>query len=261
MFTNRIVGLATGAVALVAMLSAVGPSEAQFQNQQGWPFNPPRESSSYPWNSRGFRGYSEPSQVIPSSATAGQPQKYNLNVNALPTVKNTEDPNAVSLVAHVPENAQIWFDDKTTTSKGKLRTFTYPGLASGSKYSYAVRVAWVEDGKLVHQTQTVSFKPGDVQCVYLVQAGSKVVGEKDTLEANLSKLSADDRKLAEKQKFCAVQSTVQLGTMGTPTRVMLQGAPVLLCCDACLQRAQNNADATLAKAKELKAKAKVSTSK
>lgn len=253
MFSNRTAGLVAGS--LIALLFVVGPSAAQLQNQQGWPMNQPSGSSSFPWNSRGFQGYSEPSQVIPPSAIAGQPQKYDLNVGMLPMVKNTEDPKAVSLVAHVPESAQIWFDDKTTTSKGKLRTFTYSGLAPGSKYSYAVRVAWVEDGKLVHQTQTVTFKPGDVQCVYLVQAGSKVVGEKDTLEANLSKLSAEDRKLAEKQKFCAVQNTVQLGTMGAPTRVTLQGEPVFLCCDACLQRAQSNAEATLAKAKELTAKA------
>jgi uncharacterized protein (TIGR03000 family) len=241
------------AIALAAFLT-VRPIMAQ---EQGWPINHPTGSSSFPWNSSSYRGYYEPryvTQVIPPSVTANKPQKYELNVNALAMMKNTEDPNALTLVAHVPDNAQIWFGDKPTASKGPTRTFYYSDLAPGSKYAYTVRVAWVEDGKVVSQTQNLSFKAGDVQCVYLVQAGSSVAGDKNTVQASLAKLSAEDRKVAEKQGFCAVQSSVRLGAMGAPIKVMLQGEPVFLCCAACQNRAETNAEKTLAAAKSLKTK-------
>ena len=250
MLTKRIT---VGALALTALLSIVGPGHAQ----QGWPLNQPTGSSSFPWNSPGYRGYSEPQGATPAiviSTPAGQPQKYELNVNALSMMKNTEDPNALTLVAHVPEKAQIWFDDNKTTSTGTTRTFNWPTLAPGYKYSYKVRVAWVEDGKQVSQTQTLAFKAGDVQCVYLVEAGSKLEGAKDSVQANLARLSADDRELADKQRFCAVQNGVRLGAMGTPAKVIVQGQPVFLCCEACRERAQSNPEQTLAKVNELKAK-------
>jgi uncharacterized protein (TIGR03000 family) len=252
MYCRRIT---TGAYALATVLLVLGPSHSQ---EQGWPINHPTGSSSFPWNSPGYRGYSEPryvSQPIPLAAPAGQPEKYELNVNALPMMKNTDDPNAITLVAHVPENAQIWFGDKATTSKGPTRTFYYTNLAPGSKYSYTVRIAWVENGKVVSQTRPVSFKPGEVQCMYLLEAGSTVVGEKNSVEANLAKLNAEDRKAAEKQGFCALQNTVRLGAMGTPVKVMLQGEPVFLCCAACRDRAQSNAQKTLDTANSLKTKA------
>jgi uncharacterized protein (TIGR03000 family) len=124
------------------------------------------------------------SQEIPTSVPSAQPQKYELNAHALPAMKNTVDPNAVTVVAHVAENAQIWFFDQPTNSKGKTRTFYYPKLAPGAKYSYTVRVAWVEDGKVVSQTQTLSFKAGEVQCIHLTQAGSRPAGTKDAVQAN-----------------------------------------------------------------------------
>jgi uncharacterized protein (TIGR03000 family) len=254
MYAKRIANFA-GAIATTALLVVIWPSAAQ---EQGWPINHPTGSSSFPWNSPGYRGYSEPrfvGQPVTLTAPAGQPQKYELNVNALPMMKNVEDPNAITLVAHVPENAQVWFGDKPTTSKGPTRTFYYSKLAPGSKYSYTVRVAWVEDGKVVSQTQNLSFKAGDVQCVYLVQAGSSVAGDKNTVQASLAKLSTEDRKLAEKQGFCAVQNTVRLGAMGAPVKVTVQGQPVFLCCAACQDRAQSNVQKTLETANGLKTKA------
>jgi uncharacterized protein (TIGR03000 family) len=185
-----------------------------------------------------------------------QPQKYELYVNVLPKVKNTEDPNAVTLVAHVPDNAQIWVGDSATTSTGNLRTFQSPPLTPGKDYSYAVRVAWVENGKLVTETHNFPVKAGDVQCVYVVQAGSKIEGVKDVVAGNLGKLSPEDRKLAEAQKYCAVQNGVRLGAMGAPFKTTVQGQPVFLCCESCLAHAQVNPARTLAKVKELKARGK-----
>ena len=258
MFAKYIAGKA-GIMALIALLTVLGSSYAQpGASQQGWPINHPSSSSSFPWNSPGYQGYNEPSyalQPIYGATPMAQPEKYEVYVNAMP-MENTVDPNAVTLVAHVPENAQVWVEDRATTSRGGLRTYQSPPLTPGKSYSYTVRVAWVENGKVVSQTRHVAVKAGDVQCVYLIQAGSKLHGEKDVVQDNLSKLSPEDQKLARAQRFCAVQNGVRLGAMGTPAKIAVKGQPVFLCCKACDEHARSNPDQTLAKVKELKAKAK-----
>jgi uncharacterized protein (TIGR03000 family) len=189
-----------------------------------------------------------------------QPEKYEVYANAL-AMENTVDPNAVTLVAHVPENAQVWVEDDATTSRGDLRTYQSPPLTPGRTYTYTVRVAWVENGKVVSQTRHFPVKAGDVECVYLVKAGSKIEGEKDAVQESLAKLNPEDQKLARAQRFCAVQSGVRLGAMGTPVKITVKGEPVFLCCTACEEHARSNADQTLAEVKELKAKAGAPVSK
>jgi uncharacterized protein (TIGR03000 family) len=257
MFAKYIAGKA-GIMALIALLSVLGPSYAQpGASQQGWPLTHPSGSSSFPWNSPGFQGYSEPSyalQPIYGAAPMAQPEKYEVYVNAM-AMENTVDPNAVTLVAHVPDNAQVWVEDDATTSRGALRTYQSPPLTPGKSYFYTVRVAWVENGKVVSQSRHVPVKAGDVECVYLIRAGSKLQGEKDAVQESLSKLSPEDQKLARAQGFCAVQSGVRLGAMGTPVKITVKDQPVLLCCKACEEHAQSNPERTLAKVAKLKAKA------
>jgi hypothetical protein len=84
--------------------------------------------------------------------------------------------------------------------------------------------------------------------------------EEAEIQANLAKLPAKDRKLAEEQKFCAVEEESRLGTMGVPVKVMIKDQPVFLCCKGCTKQAQKDPDKTLAKVKELKAKNKDKTS-
>jgi Cu(I)/Ag(I) efflux system membrane fusion protein len=76
------------------------------------------------------------------------------------------------------------------------------------------------------------------------------------IKATLAKLPAEDRALAAVQKFCPIQEEQRLGdTMGVPVKVMLKGQPVFLCCKSCVKQATKDPDGTLAKVKELKAKA------
>jgi hypothetical protein len=72
------------------------------------------------------------------------------------------------------------------------------------------------------------------------------------IQANLAKLSPEDRKLAEAQRFCAVENENRLGSMGVPMKIMLQDEPVFLCCDSCETRARAHADRTVAKVRDLK---------
>jgi hypothetical protein len=75
------------------------------------------------------------------------------------------------------------------------------------------------------------------------------------IKANLAKLSDDDRKLAEAQKWCAVETDDRLGSMGVPVKVLIKDQPVFLCCKGCVDKAKADPDKTLATVKELKAKA------
>jgi hypothetical protein len=69
--------------------------------------------------------------------------------------------------------------------------------------------------------------------------------------AALAKLSAEDRKLAEAQRFCAVEEENLLGSMGKPVKLTIEGQPVFLCCAGCQAAAKADPKKTLAKVKEL----------
>ena len=78
--------------------------------------------------------------------------------------------------------------------------------------------------------------------------------EEAEIQKNLAKLSPEDRKLVEAQRFCAIEEDHRLGGMAVPFKVMLKGKPVFLCCGGCKKEALAEPDKTLAKAEELKAK-------
>ena len=69
----------------------------------------------------------------------------------------------------------------------------------------------------------------------------------------LAKLSPEDRKLAEAQKFCAYQNESPLGGMGEPYKLTIEGQTVFLCCEGCKSGALENPEETLAKVEKLKA--------
>jgi Cu(I)/Ag(I) efflux system membrane fusion protein len=72
--------------------------------------------------------------------------------------------------------------------------------------------------------------------------------------ANLAKLSAEDRRLAEEQRFCPVEPDNPLGSMGPPPILNIKGQKVFLCCPSCKDEALKNPEQTLAKVRALKAK-------
>jgi uncharacterized protein (TIGR03000 family) len=181
----------------------------------------------------------------------GQPQKYQLHATTLPE-QFKADPNAATIVAHVPENAAIWIQDELTSAKGSLREFVSPPLEANKLYVYSVRVGWIENGKVVSQSNKVSVKPGAIHCVYLMDAKA-ALGTESSIAANLANLSPDDRALAQKQGFCAVQEGIKLGAMGTPVKIVLNGQTVFLCCDSCIARAKADPERTIANANKKKA--------
>jgi hypothetical protein len=89
-------------------------------------------------------------------------------------------------------------------------------------------------------------------------AGSDQATAQDPKEAEiksgLAELSPEERKAAQEQRFCAVQTENRLGSMGTPIKVTIKEETVWLCCKGCVKKARANPEKTLAKVKALKAK-------
>jgi uncharacterized protein (TIGR03000 family) len=181
---------------------------------------------------------------------------YTIQVTVLPYKHTADDPNIAVVVAHVPEDADIWFEDAPTKQRGTLRYFESPPLTPGKNYTYTVRVRWYEDGQWVSQMHSFPAHAGDVHCIDVVPTQSAAVEER--VKASLARLDPDDRKLAEEQRFCAAQEGIRLGAMGTPVKVALKGQPVFLCCKGCVEKAQANPDQTLAQVEKNKAKNKTS---
>ena len=68
----------------------------------------------------------------------------------------------------------------------------------------------------------------------------------------MAKLSPEDRKEAEAQKFCAVMGDNLLGSMGTPLKLDVNGQPVFVCCSGCKSKALKNPEQTLATVAKMK---------
>lgn len=248
MFARKLFTIGLLALAVIILLTAALPAVAQA---------PPGSSKMYPWNVQGYQGYNEPRGVVRAPETSQAPEiplRYTVTIARLPQEPAMGNPNTVSLMAHLPEDAEIWVEDMQSTQKGMIRNFVSPPLTPGKDYYYTVRVKWLEDGKWVSQTRAFPVVAGEMQCLDLVPADSPTALEQE--KASLARLDPEDRKLAEEQKYCAVQNDKRLGSMGTPVKIMVKGQPVFLCCDGCKMKAESNPDQTLAKVEALKAKNK-----
>jgi hypothetical protein len=93
------------------------------------------------------------------------------------------------------------------------------------------------------------------------QAPVTSADEEAEIKEELAKLSPEDRKLAEAQGYCAVDSDNRLGVMGVPYKVMIKDQLVFLCCKGCAKEAQQDPEKTLAKVKELKEKVAAASKK
>jgi YHS domain-containing protein len=73
------------------------------------------------------------------------------------------------------------------------------------------------------------------------------------IAAELAKLPAKDRALAEKQKTCPVTGE-RLGAMGAPYKLVVKGQTVFLCCPGCKDKILKDPDKYLEKLKKGPAK-------
>ena len=71
------------------------------------------------------------------------------------------------------------------------------------------------------------------------------------IKAAMAKLSPEDRPIAERQVFCAIDQDSPLGSTGPVLKVMVKGQPVFLCCKGCEAEAKAHPDETLVKLQQL----------
>ncbi len=83
----------------------------------------------------------------------------------------------------------------------------------------------------VPQLQVPSFD-APLMKVPVPQPGPASQEEQTKIARALEKLSANDRKLAKKQRICPV-AEMPLGSMGTPIAVNVKGRKVFICCEGC----------------------------
>ena len=166
---------------------------------------------------------------------------------------NYEDKNAVFVVAHVPPEAQVFFFDHLNEEAGEIRTYRSSALEPGHDYSYTVRIRWIEEGEWVSQMTTFHVHAGDTHCINLIH--TKSPGLEKQITTALAKLSPEDAEAAKKQRTCAVQDGVRLGSMGMPKKVMVKGEAIYLCCSACEEAIRKDEDKVLQTAKKLREKA------
>jgi hypothetical protein len=88
-------------------------------------------------------------------------------------------------------------------------------------------------------------------------APAKTQANEGKIEEALAKLDPADRKLAEEQKYCAVQTEHRLGSMGKPVKVTVKEETVFVCCESCAKTALKDPDKTLAKVEDVKIKAEL----
>lgn len=77
------------------------------------------------------------------------------------------------------------------------------------------------------------------------------VDPEEAIRTSLAKLGTENRLLAERQRYCPVMPEIRLGEMGTPFKVVLKGVPFMVCCQNCVEQAQENPDITLSRLKSL----------
>lgn len=237
----------------------------------GWP-PPGVPSGTMPWElpkylKRSYQQHQPPPRK-PAVVTAS-PRKYGLHVNRvavnrvipsrpMPVVAGqpapvdvTEVPNNVLVIAHLPEDADVWFGDHKTSIQGKMRMFGSPSLVPGKDYQYTIRVSWPEEGRWVAQMHELTVRAGEAYCLDVS------LPDEEEITASLAKLEPTDRAVAQEQRFCPVQEGVRLGTMGTPVKLSLEGKTVFLCCQGCVAHAERNPKQILETVERLKSPPKM----
>lgn len=71
----------------------------------------------------------------------------------------------------------------------------------------------------------------------------------EKVAASLKKLSPEDKKLAQAQRFCPIRND-PLGSMGVPVKLTVDGRVVFVCCKGCIAEANANPGKTFARVEE-----------
>jgi len=71
--------------------------------------------------------------------------------------ESSEPMGALTVTVNVPRaDAKVTFDGVTSTSTGTARSFQTSNLYEGRPYNFQVNASWMQDGKMVERSRTVS---------------------------------------------------------------------------------------------------------
>ncbi|MFO0968560.1 MAG: TIGR03000 domain-containing protein [Gemmataceae bacterium] len=123
---------------------------------RGWGYPYGSAYYGYPYD---YGYYAEPNAY--SSAPAYS-YYYDPGMTYLPPADVAAPSARLNLEVHVPRpDAQVWINGQPSTQTGRIRSFTVDQIYPDRPYQYEVRATWIQDGRPVTQTQTISARAGE----------------------------------------------------------------------------------------------------
>jgi uncharacterized protein (TIGR03000 family) len=98
--------------------------------------------------------------AAPSVIQPAQPVQPSNGLEQLPPPNSTETRSARIEVTVPDPNADVWFGNYRTKTKGTKRVFETPVLQPGKPYSYSVTAQWTEKGVVKRETRRIGVQPG-----------------------------------------------------------------------------------------------------
>ena len=128
------------------------------------------------WGGGYLGGYFGPSIIIGSSPYYGDYDSYyspsvdyttSSNYYTPPAPETTVVPaDRAQVEVRVPTpDAQVFFNGSATQQQGTDRMFVTPSLISGRTFTYSIEARWMENGRSMDKTQTVSVTAGQTAAV------------------------------------------------------------------------------------------------
>jgi uncharacterized protein (TIGR03000 family) len=150
---------------LVAITLLTGANEVFGQRGRvGWGVGSGLYGSPYYYGGRGYYPYYYGNDY-PRGYYYSTPNYYysEAPVTQLPATNYRQssysDPASATITVLVPnQDAQVWFDDTSTTQRGMERTFHTPGLKQAG--TYTIKASWTDNGRRVDQERSVQVQAG-----------------------------------------------------------------------------------------------------
>jgi len=117
-----------------------------------WNYQPAYTTTGY-FDTSGYAGMTG-SYMTPTYQTFGTPSAIT------PVAFDTPMDNRVHISTVVPPNAEVYFEGTRTQQEGTFREFVSPPLSPG-KYTYDIRVQWMENGVPVVRQRQLEVRPGE----------------------------------------------------------------------------------------------------
>ncbi|HYW81465.1 MAG TPA: heavy metal-binding domain-containing protein [Thermoguttaceae bacterium] len=167
-------------------------------------------------------------------------------------------------VVYLPQETRVYLYDASNrpmsargaagqvalTVRGYEKVYRYPlayvatqaGSGIQDHLALAVNVSRIKNGDM-----TAAFELTNLPSRHLPGTRFTQTFALSSLPVTVAPLTEADRAGIARQKVCAVRGS-QLGSMGTPVKVLLGDQPIYLCCKGCLGKVQKNPAAYLPKA-------------